>query len=173
MRKLSLQFHAMPEEVPLLFRSLIEDSSLFKVKGQGNPLVFEMFDGLPDPESTRAVSVIAFSADRPDLNAKDVNELRGKNPDLLVLEIGHPSARGLRESWLSALSDDPMSMRRWKAFARTLLSQTSGGAMAVNPRTGVRAAMKWHRFSPGALQAFRDGMPMLPVAGNSIIQLPT
>ena len=150
MQKLSVQFHALPQEVEELSRGLSDD---------------------PGVQTTRAPTFIAFTLS--DANpAENPSKFIELNPDALVWETGHISEQGLSESWLWAMTGDERALRRWKQAAAALRSRTLTGAVAVHPGSGARAPMRTHRFSKGAQRAFADGLAMLPAAGNSRVLLP-
>ena len=96
-----------------------------------------------------------------------LNEFLDRNSSALLLDIGRRSSEGLRESWLTAKTQDTGVSAKWKDFAARLRSITKLGTVAVNPQTGASVRLKDHRFSPGAKKLEVEGVPMLPAAGTS------
>jgi hypothetical protein len=170
MSKLSLQFHALPEEMGTLVSDLLQDNSVFMtvVEGSRMPLQFRLNEERLYPPDCRA---LIFTLSPPVLSAKSIHDFRGLNPDALVLEFGQLVPAGLTESWLSAITENKDVVKRWKQTVKLVQAATLGGAVAVNPKSGAAAPMKGHRFTRGAQGQYLKGVAMLPSAGNSLIQL--
>lgn len=170
MSKLSLQLHALPEEVDALLYDLLNDNSVFVtvVEGSRIPLQFRLDDGRRCPPGCRA---LIFTLSPPMLPARSIHDFLGLNPGALVFEVGQLTPAGLAESWLSAMTENTDIMKRWKHSAKLMQAATLGGAVAVNPKTGATAPMKGHRFTAGAQAQYLKGVAMLPSAGNSLVQL--
>jgi hypothetical protein len=103
----------------------------------------------------------------PVLPAIGMNDFLSRNPDALILDIGRQSESGLKESWLSARTDNKEAISTWRRLAKKLRAMTRTGVTAVNPKTGATARLKDHRFSEGAKLLESEGFPMLPVAGSA------
>lgn len=172
MRKLSLQFHALPSEIPDLFSELMDDLGLFVVELVGKPPGFRLLGDTERAIFDQYRDALAFSIVEPQLDAINMNEFRIKNPDALVLQIGSITDKGLSESWLSAMTDNKAAMDRWRKASKHAQAKMLIGATAVNPHNGAEAPMKWHRFTYGAQNAYENGTNILPSAGNSVIKLP-
>lgn len=172
MSKLSIQFHAMPNEASDLVRDALRDESIFVVEAVGSPLQFRLWDRRRDLNCEGRMEALAFTLKRPALNVESMDDFRHRNPDVLVLEIGQLTPVGLAESWLSAMTENRAAMTRWRKLARSLQSCTMTGAIAVNPISRATAPMKGHRFTAAAQMAFSKGIAMLPAAGNSLVELP-
>jgi hypothetical protein len=167
MSKLSFQFHVMPDEVGFVVDTvlLISGGTVAVFKGrEGKPIALE-----PNVKSEMVsnLKAIAFTRDRSDLNVQSFDEFRQKNPDALIFEIGEMTQKGLKESWLYAMSENAETMRTWRKVTRKLSASMISNVVAINPVTGASAPVKGHRFSAGAKEAFMQGVRMLPVAGNS------
>lgn len=173
MSKLSLQFHAMPDEISTLSADLINDASVFTTKISGTPLGFTQLGKGEFVRVDPTTRALAFTLSAPNLSAQSFNAFRSANPDALILSIGQIGDRGLAESWLSAMSENEAAMKRWRKTASRLRSETLTGAMAVNPRNGATALMKDHRFTVGVKKANLNGLLLLPAAGNSVVRLPS
>jgi hypothetical protein len=173
MSKLSLQFHAMPDEIPELVAALINDRAIFTTKIAGAPLAPTHFGKDEAVQVDRSTRALAFTLRKPVLTARSIDEFRLANPDALVLSIGQIRDDGLAESWLSAMSDDETAMKRWRQASRIIHGITFSGATAVSPKSGATVPMKSHRFTAGAQKAYMKGLPLLPSGGNTIVRLPT
>lgn len=171
MRKLSIQIHAMPEEVAQLLENLLIDDQVFVTVAEGSPLQFSAFASRSFGSPPLGAKALLFTLAPPTLGCSSISDFRKLNVDALIFEIGRLTDRGLSESWLSAMTDDSSAMKRWKQAARHLRDLTMTGAVAVNPHNGASAPMKGHRFTKLALENNANGLLMLPAAGNSVIQL--
>jgi hypothetical protein len=169
MSKLSLQLHALPEEVDVLLSDVLNDHSVFVTLAEGSPLQFRLSEeGRCSPEC----KALTFTLSSPVLPARSVYDFVRLNPDALVFQVGQLTSAGLTESWLAARTENEDALKRWKRVARKVRSATLGGATAVNPATGATAPMTGHRFTIGAQTLYLSGVAMLPVGGNSVVQLP-
>ena len=164
----------MPTEVPWLFKSVLEDPMVTATMTSAAVPVLRNVKSLASDEVMQSDPpvVCAFTLGDPQLGFADWREFRKLNPTALVLDVGQLSPSGLHESWLRAMSDDEASFSRWQRLVRDLRSVMLGGAVAVNPAGTASAEMKGHRFTPAVQLAHRNGLRILPAAGNSIIQLP-
>jgi hypothetical protein len=169
MRKLSLQLHILPEEIPILLAGLLYDPSVFVTLVSEAPLKFHLVEE-KEFNLTDCKAVI-FTLSPPNISARSISDFRRINPDCLVFEIGQLSHQGLAESWLWAMTENNDAMKRWKLAAKSIRSATFSGAKAMNPHTGETALMRGHRFSSGAQSLFSKGVAILPVAGHVIIKL--
>src|SRR5262249_54727334 len=106
---------------------------------------------------------LQFTLKDPVLPVAHELEFADKNPDSLRLDVGTLGRDGLRESWLSARTEDPSAIATWKKVARKLKEMTVQGATAINPKTGATGPAKGHRFSEGAAKLQATGVPMLTV----------
>lgn len=169
MSDLSIQFHALPEEVIPLVCALVD-----AVHGHVAAIRFRPF-GVVEVSRAELVSVlqdetvrrVAISLGTPALTAAGMNEFLDHNSDALLLDLGRRRDSGLAESWLTARAKDAASMVAWSDFARQLRSITRTGVVAVNQQTGAIAKLKDHRFSVGARALATAGVPMLPVGGSA------
>jgi len=172
MSKLSVQFHAMPQEMMNLVGDLFADTAVTVIEVVGPPLRFNIWDRDRVVDLIGKERAIVFTLAPPKLNAKSIYEFLKLNPDALVLHMGQVTPAGLSESWLSAMTDNESAMRRWSKTARRLRAATLTGAIAVNPRNEAWVPMRSHRFTLEAQRAFARGLAMLPAAGDSIVKLP-
>lgn len=165
----------MPNELVPLVSDLINDRDIFVVDVFGAPLEFverpwPRLGGLPEVSSRMA---LIFCLDRPQMGARSIYDFLKENSDALKLRFGALNSEGLTESWISSTASESSSSKRWRQFKRKILPKLLSGAEAVNPVTGARGAMKWHRFTQAAQDAYLSGTRILPPAGgNVIIELP-
>lgn len=108
---------------------------------------------------------ICLTLAAPDLRGSSEIELLDRNPDCLALTPGKQFADGLRESAISASTDDPASLNLWRSLLREARSHMHTGATAVNPPTGATAAAPRHRHTAGAHEEALHGIKMLAAAG--------
>lgn len=170
-KDISIQFHALPEELMSLTRPAVQGEGCYATAIKFHPFHARqiepaLLEAIFDDEAVRR---IAFTTELPVLSASTMNEFLDHNPAALLLDIGRPSPQGLRESWLTARAQGAGLPSRWQDFAKRLRSMTRAGAVAVNPQTGASSRLKDHRFSAGAKQLESEGVPMLPAAGTSKI----
>jgi hypothetical protein len=173
MTDISLQFHALPEEVLPPFRRFVEDAHGHVVAIRFNPFEASLAEPaeLEQLFADSSIRRLAVTLRPPDLSANGMNQFLDHNPGALLLEIGRSTPDGLRESWLTARTDDADTLSKWRGLLKKLRSLTKAGAMAVNPETGARAKMRSHRFTAGAKALERNGTPILPAAGGARIEL--
>jgi hypothetical protein len=170
---ISMQFHAMPDELEVLTAGLLDDPDVFVVHAEGPGAVPTPWSS-PRDVTARATSRrwIGFTVSPPDLPAPNRYEYLGLNPDALVWDIGQITNRGLEESWLASGAQCDSVMKRWRRAAATLRKHTTAGAIAVSSITGATAPVRNHRYTAAAHHAFKEGLAMLPGAGNAIIRFP-
>lgn len=167
---MSTQFHALPSEIADLLGGLFDDPDVHVLRTTGRSSYQEI--DRPVVPGDGPVS-FAFTVHRPMiLGASTAFDFQKHNPEGLYLEIGGASAKGLEESWLQTMATNPFALGRWKKAFRKLKASTTTGAIAVNPTSGATAPMRAHRFTRRAQEAYAEGQPMLPCAGNTIIQFP-
>lgn len=170
MNKLSMQLHALPEEVDVLLSDLLNDDSVFITSAKG--LRGSLFFSLNEKRRYLTdVNALIFTLSRPHLSARSMHDFLGLNPGALIYEVGKLTSVGLNESWLSAMTENKDAMKRWKRAVKLIQAATVGGGVAVNPNTGATAPMKGHRFTVGAHEKYLKGVEMLPSAGNSLIKI--
>jgi len=167
MPRTSIQFHAMPSEIAEFLGEIVADASLRFTELRGACFSPRPLDRnkVADAAQDSTTVAIAITLVEPVLCVGSIHQFHKSNPDLLVVEIGRPTAAGLQESWLWATSDNPVTMKAWRRIARKLATLYTTGGSAENLNTGARGTSGNHRFSPGARLAYSNGMRLLPVAG--------
>jgi hypothetical protein len=175
MADISVQFHALPEELLSFVRQIVVDFGLYVVA-----LRFRPFDSselsesqLDDCFSDKSpYKRLHFTVGKPVLPVAHELDFGDKNPDSLRLDIGTLGEDGLRESWLSARTENPAAIAMWKQIAKLLKSLTEQGATAINPKTGGIGPAKGHRFTEGAKRLEATGIQMLTITGIVMKPLP-
>lgn len=172
MTGVSVQFHALPTEIPNLIAGLISDDNIFVTSAAGNPPQFVPHKSLDSFVGVEGVRALFFTIEAPRLQARSLYEFRVTNPESLVLEIGRLTDEGLEESWLSSSAENKSTLKLWRRASKSLRAGMLSGAEAVNNSNGTIAPIKWHSFTKGALEVYKEGVKILPPAGNTTIKLP-
>jgi hypothetical protein len=166
----SLQFFALPEELSTILHGSLDGLTLLgEFDNQVHMIPIEWsLACLTNPH----LKEVAFTPQKVTATAASIEELRQTNPEVLVLEIGHLTTNGLKESWLWSMCNDPVASKRWNSVAAKIRRHTKSGMRAVNPRTGGVAEQKSLRFTRGAQIAYHSGTPLLSFVGFAILQPP-
>jgi len=90
-----------------------------------------------------------------------------RNPHRLSLHLPERRPEGLREGSLGTISTDETRLRAWRSVVRFVRERTTGGMWAVNARTRARGFYKHLRYSPAVAALHRQGLDLLPLAGDS------
>jgi hypothetical protein len=90
-----------------------------------------------------------------------------QNPDRLALQLPDRRPKGLRAGMLGTLSEDAAHLRVWRAVIRYFRKQTRAGVWVVNESSGARGLYKNIRYSPGVAELHRQGLQLLPFAGDN------
>jgi hypothetical protein len=168
MADISIQFHALPEELFAFVRQVVADFRLHVVAIRYRP-----FDATELSEAqiggcfseASPYKRLHFTLGEPVLSVAQELDFGDKNPDSLRLDIGTADREGVRESWLSARTRDPSALAAWKKIAKRLKSMTEQGATATNPKTGATGPARSHRFTRGAKGLEATGTAMLTITG--------
>lgn len=172
MSDISIQFHALPEELIPLLEQWVADYALHVVALQSKPFIaFETQQGALREVFDSGVVRLAFTLVAPDLSAKTSNEFADKNTNKMLVEVGRLSSSGLGESWLTSRATDKAASSTWQKIARKLRAVTKQGVRAINPKTGESALLKHHRYTGGAKALDEQGVVILPAAGTSVLKL--
>ena len=172
MTDISIQFHALPEEVTAFARQCMEDFDLHAVAMKFFP--FEAVAVTSEEmgklsEATRPYEELAFTLDKPLLPAKNTMDFHVNNPEGLCILLATPTAEGLRQIALSARTNDSEALAIWKKIAKRLKSITYTGVIVKNPDTGLTSPERTFRYTSGAKELASTGVPMLQVAGENVV----
>ncbi len=174
MADISLQFHAVPEELLSLIKQCVNELQIHVVGFRFFP--FDAAEiSASELDSAIAefspIEQIAFTLRKPKLPATGQTDFLEKNPNSLLLSIERVDREGLRQSGLSARTDDPKSLAIWKSIATRVKNITKVGAVVINPDTGDSGYERTFRYTAGAEALQKSGVVILPLAGDCIIKL--
>ena len=174
MADISVQFHCLPDELILPVFSFVNEVRAHVVAIRLQPFdavlvaASDLSKALHDP----AVRRIVFTAESPVLGAKAMSAFLDQNPGALMLDLGRRIDAGLKESWLTSRTDNPVLLASWRKLLKQVRFLTRAGAIALNPQTGATSRLKDHRYSVGAKLLESQGVPMLPAAGTARLHFP-
>ena len=100
-----------------------------------------------------------------DLSAVSSLDFVRANPNILTISLGMQSQAELRESALSAMTDDSESIKVWRAVRAKAKGSMLSGSTVVNPITGAEQRAKGHYYSAGAREMAKRGVRLLAAAG--------
>jgi hypothetical protein len=171
---ISIQFHALHEELLALAKAWVSDYGLHLVAITYPPYQATEVDSEAlasiFAEGSRVRELI-FTVSPPVLPAKGGLELGEKNPDLMRLRIGERTAKGVEQSHLMAGSDDPVADKIWKKIGKKLKDLTSLGVLVVHPETGETSPARGFRFTAGAKAHDANGIAMLSLSGQRLTMI--
>ena len=172
--KMSLQYHATVEENIEFLRLFTEkESGLFIVEHWENPrqnVLVESSRFFEDCFDTRLDNVI-FSVVPPVMGTSTTYSFLGENPDCMSMSFGRICEKGLPESGLSFITENLEAIGKWKSLAVIVKKFTKAGMTAVSPISGASVPARNQRYSSGAADLYRKGVPLLPVAGTAILKI--
>ena len=174
MADISIQFHALAEELLPFVKQCVTDFGLHVVA-----MRFFPFDAIEvKPDRLDAIFLesspyreLGFTLHEPSLPVKSNTDYYDKNPDGLRIDIQRKSDKGLRQTWLTARTDNPEALSVWKKVAKRLRKMTQAGVLAINPDTGATALSRSFRYTAGAKAMELSGVKMLPAAGGCVLKL--
>ena len=175
MARIAIQFHALPDELLSLVKSIMHDFGIHVTAMRFSP--FEAIEVTPDTldnvfAENSPYEELALTVDRPVLPARSNTDFAEKNPNKLRLDIRRVHPDGLRQTFLSAHSEDATALPLWKKIAQRLKAATKAGVIVKNPDTGASVEDRTFRYSPGAKALAARGVRMLPLAGGNLIEFP-
>lgn len=169
MADISIQFIATPEEIRDFAKQAVSEFGLYLIEIRYPPYeVVELNPArLDEPWSySSPFNELAFTIRRPNVLAKGNLELADKNPDILRLQIGGRSEKGLIESHLSARTDDKAALVVWKKIAKRLKGITQKGMTGFDLKSGASGPIPWLRYTAGAKALESGGVPLLTITGT-------
>lgn len=179
MTDISIQFHAVPEELLALVKAAVRDFGLHVVAMRFFPFAAIEAD-LDKLEEVFAEGSpyhqLGFTIEKPVLPQSGAMDFLDKNPGALRLVVQRTGKEGLRQSLLSARTDHPDTLATWKKIAKRLKDMTQAGVLVTNPDTRAFVRDRNFRYSAGARALASSGVTMLPIAGGNRIEfspLPT
>ena len=174
MADISIQFHALPEELQLFVKECVVEFNLHVVAMRFFPFgaIVVRIDDLDTVFSASSpYEELALTVGKPSLPVKSNTDFYDKNPDLLRVDIRRAGQKGLEQTRIAARTNNPGSLVIWKKIAKRLKAMTQTGVLAVNPETGASVAAPSFRFTSGAKELAATGIPMLPIAGGCLLKL--
>jgi hypothetical protein len=175
MTDVHVQFHALPQELLPLVTEWVAEFGLsavairffpFEVKAVALEELQEVFtDDSPYEE-------VVLTVGKPSLHASHQMDFADKNPSALHIGIKRLRLEGLRQTFLSARTDDPRALAIWKQSAKRLKKITRAGVVAANPDTGATSYNRTSRYTAGAESMASAGVAMLPIGGGVILRFP-
>ncbi|HEU5070309.1 MAG TPA: hypothetical protein VFV96_07840 [Verrucomicrobiae bacterium] len=174
MSSISIQFHATPDELAEFVNKISFGFDIHVIGMSFPPFQAVELFGKHIEEAIRNGTFwrIAFTEFAPNLPVETQKEFGEKNPKSLYLDVGRLTANGLGESWLACRTIDVQIPVAWKRVQAELRSITKSGATAMHP-DGASIRVRNHRFTPGAKLLNDNGVPMLPIAGTTMLKLGT
>ena len=94
------------------------------------------------------------------------NRILDYYPNSLSFRIGRLEGGGLRQSFISAVTDDSPSLKIWKMIEKNIRSSTLSGVECFDPQSHHLSYSKSFRYTKGALEAESRGLVMLGIVGN-------
>lgn len=168
MAKISLQFHAEPDEIVEFARSWAEGMQL-QVAGKEigaewvEPIAAK--DLRPDSPAVAGVNLLYLAPAAAVLEASTSEEFHRRSPGALTIHIGERSADALRESFLGAITEKDAELTLWRRIRRQAVDSMRKGAWVVNPLSNARHEYKYHYYTEGAMRLASHGVRMLAIAG--------
>jgi len=168
MADISIQFHALPEELREFVKQCVADAGLHVVAIRFPPYKVVELDAdqldveFADPPTYKE---LAFTLEKPSLLVTPESDFGVWNPDALWLHIGERTKTELRESHLSARTENAAALAVWKKIAKRLKAMTEKGALGIQPDTGATGPVRWHRYTAGAKALEASGVAMLTITG--------
>jgi hypothetical protein len=168
MADISIQFHALPDELRDFVKQCVTDFNLHVIAMRYVP--FEVIEPVGvdldrlfiDSSMHRRLH---FTLEKPTFPVAHALDFGVKNQDALRLDIGARTETELRESWLCARTNNATALAVWRKIAKRLKDMTEKGALAVQPKTGQTGPVRGHRYTLGAKELESSGVFMLTQTG--------
>ncbi|WP_405525496.1 hypothetical protein OG426_22860 [Streptomyces canus] len=113
------------------------------------------------PECGDDVRRISLNPPPVDLNAASSLEYAKKNPDSLFITLGGQSDAILRESVLSAMTDEVTLVAAWKKLRERARKSMLKGAWAENTMSGARSRAANHYYTAEAKSLADAGVTLM------------
>jgi hypothetical protein len=166
MPSLSVQFHALPDELADFVRDALLVHGIHGIAVEHHPFAVHTF-GLTDIDlvvNSPTVRQIVFTEFPPNCDAPSNLALLDCNPGALVLNLGRMTPRGLEECQLGSMDASPA----WRRAAAVLKKRTSAGVVVVHDETRAESVSRSHRVSPGAAQLAARGVALRQFAQSTV-----
>lgn len=178
MKKIMLQFHALPQEILDLVNEFKNETPCSFALIEANPFHLVLFN-ISDEFDLAVIlkvllskrAVIALTNHQSLLPADSFNKFLDLNSEVVTIDVGRHSNGELCESGLSCIANSEEATEFANKIVKKLKKITHAGVLAVNPNSGIETILRTHRYTRGAKNLFDDGEKILPIAGNSIYRL--
>jgi hypothetical protein len=165
-----IQFYATPTEMATWTSGWVQQHDLCylfaRLYFRGQPPKLEMLQEVAWTDASKVANAVrdysSLFLSPNTINTKIVtfNQISSANRDLLRLELPNITYRGLTYCFWSSASEDPASLKKYRAIARDLVARTDEGVwFCQEGRKNVRIQPKM-RFSPGAAALLDHGIPL-------------
>lgn len=176
MKKIGIQFHAMPHELNCLLGKLQNDILFSKgimIKRPFNLKIFGKNDAVNFQEHIPDAGgmTVILSINECLLVADSPNKFFDNNPDCLIINIGTYDQKNLMESSLSGFFENAPAIAFANKVACLLKKITTPGVIAVNPCTGAEVNIKNHRYTNEVKTFYEQGGRISPIAGNTYLKI--
>jgi len=177
MSSLNLQFHALSAELVDLLLAATQDEKIHFVILESAPFSAravapdDLRNEVVSPSSGKMASALYLMRTAPDLSPTMSTKFYDRNPGGIVVDIGARTPGGLKQSRLSTITDDLLTLALAKKIAKALRKFSKSGVTAVNAETGAKHLNKSSRYTEGAKELEESGCPMLPFAGGGKLVL--
>jgi hypothetical protein len=165
MGSISIQFHALRDEINVMVREMSAREGVHLTFMGGSPFHVWTWRGDDQEIVDPNVSHVAFTLYPVTNGYSSRYDFLMSNSNALILDIGALTSDGLQESWLSCKTDDDESLKKWKSLASIIKKKTLTGAVAFNPISRESSVVKNHRYTIGAQELSKSKVDILPVAG--------
>lgn len=179
MKSISMQFHATPDELFKFLWEVGSELSLNIIVASLRPFKLKKISSFRDIEllatelgENRYLRTHLLVKDA-DCSADTPNDFLDLNKGCTVVNMGNLSDSGLEESSFMFRSEDEQAAEVAKKIASKLKKASKAGVLAINPVNKVEVLYKSHRYTDGAKHLYDAGVKLLPLAGNSLLKIPS
>jgi hypothetical protein len=168
MKKVSMQFHALPEEITLILNEIVNKKELYiSCLGTVNNFsVSNYLDSIALELVKKETVFIALQLRNPDFACNNRKDFDIKNKGALYITLGFKKENELRESIISGyLCEDSKKLESVLAYFKKKLHK---GCIVINPETNASAKVSNHYYSDGAVAFEKTHGTLLAFAGGNI-----
>ncbi|WP_432176778.1 hypothetical protein [Streptomyces sp. Tue6028] len=164
--KITLQFHGGRREIYAMAWEWAKESGMLMTEERFYPTYqVELVGGAhgsgATPECGDDVRRISLNPSPVDLNATSSLEYSKRNPNSLFITLGGQSDAILRESVLSAMTDETTLVATWKRLRERARKSMAKGAWAENTMSGARTRAANHYYTAEAKHLADAGVSLM------------
>jgi hypothetical protein len=153
--KVTLQFHGSRREIYAMAWEWAKELGMLLAEERFAPtyqvkLVGGLQEPAASPECSDDVRRISLNPSPVDVNAASSLEYSKRNPDSLFITLGGQSDAILRESVLSAMTEEVTLAAAWKKLRERARKSMFKGAWAENTMSGARSRVANHYYTAEA-----------------------